>query len=78
MNPQTFEFMNDLPIELERHFYVVETDGDLALVTEERMMTSGGQPLQQGVNHYSVDRVTMVWSRRLPRGVGRERGLLAA
>jgi hypothetical protein len=66
VNPQTFESMNDLPIELERHFYVVETDGDLALVAEERKMTSAGQTLQEGVNHFSVDRVTMLWSDDYP------------
>jgi hypothetical protein len=66
VNPKTFESMNDLPIELERHFYVVATDGDLALVAEERKMTSAGQALQEGVNHFSVDRVTMEWSDDYP------------
>jgi hypothetical protein len=62
VDPQTFETMRDLPIALERSFFVVETEGDAALVKEERSMTSGGQSLQQVVNHYSVDRVTMEWT----------------
>jgi len=66
VDPQTFRFTNDLPIELERHFFVAATDGDVALVTEERMMTSGGQPLQQGMNNYAVDRKTMEWSDDYP------------
>jgi hypothetical protein len=62
VNPTTFETMNDLPIELERHFYTVATDAGLALVAEERAMASGGQTLQEVINHYSIDRVTMEWS----------------
>jgi hypothetical protein len=64
VDPATFEATNDLPIALERHFS--GTDGDLALVKEERLMTTGGQPLQQGVNHYAVDRATMLWSDDYP------------
>lgn len=66
LNPQTFEFMHDLPIEIKRHFSVVKTSGNLALVKEEKTMTSGGQPLQQVVSDYSVDRSTMLWSDGYP------------
>ena len=66
LDPTTFQTMTDLPIELERRFFVADTTDGLALVTEERAMTSGGQPLQQGVNNYSVDRVTMEWSDGYP------------
>jgi hypothetical protein len=66
LNPQTFEFMRDLPIEITRHFAVVETSDDLALVKEERTMTSGGQPLQQVVCDYSIDRSTMMWGDGYP------------
>ena len=66
VNPQTFETKSDLPITLERHFAVVATDGDSALVKEERTMMSGGQPLQQVVNHYAIDRTTMMWSDEYP------------
>jgi hypothetical protein len=62
VDPQTFETMRELPIALERRFFVVDTEGDAALVKEERSMTSDGQPLQQVVNHYSIDRVTMEWT----------------
>jgi hypothetical protein len=66
LNPQTFEFMHDLPIAITRHFAVVDTSDDLALVKEEKTMTSGGQPLQQVVSDYSVDRATMEWSNDYP------------
>jgi hypothetical protein len=66
LDPTTFKTTTDLPIELERRFFVAATTDGLALVTEERAMTSGGQPLQQGVNNYSVDRVTMEWSDDYP------------
>ena len=66
LNPQTFEFVRDVPIELKRHFKVVETDGDLALVKEERTMTSGGQPLEQMVCDYSINRSTMMWGTGYP------------
>lgn len=66
LDQTTFTFVRDLPIELERHVTVVDTSDGLALVKEERTMTTGGQPLQQGVNHYSVDRVTMEWSDDYP------------
>ncbi len=74
LDPQTFTVMNDLPIELERRFFVVETTDGIALVKEERAMTSGGQPLQQGVNHYSVDRVTMEWSDDYPEAWAENEG----
>jgi len=62
LDPATFTFVRDVPIELTRHFAVVETDGDLALVKEERTMTSGGKPIQQVVSHYAIDRSTMLAS----------------
>jgi len=66
LDQTTFTFVRDVPIELERHVSVVDTSDGLALVKEERTMTSGGRPLQQAVNHYSVDRVTMEWSDDYP------------
>jgi hypothetical protein len=66
LNPQTMAFSKDLPIEITRHFAVTTTDGDLALVKEERTMTSGGQPLQQVVSNYSIDRTTMAWGDGYP------------
>jgi len=66
LNPQTFQFMNDLPIEVVRHFKVDAVDGNVALVKEERSMTSGGQPLQQIVSNYAVDRKTMMATDSFP------------
>jgi hypothetical protein len=66
LNPQTFEFVNDVPIELKRHFTCQETDGNLALVKEEKTMTGGGQPLQQVTSNYSIDRTTMVFDSDCP------------
>ena len=74
LDPTTFKTMTDLPIELERRFFVAETTDGIALVTEERAMTSGGQPLQQGVNNYSVDRVTMEWSNDYPEAWAENEG----
>lgn len=76
LDPQTFEFLNDLPIELQRRFYVVATDGDLALVKEERTMTSGGRPLQQVVSHYAVDRTSMLASDEYPEQWAENEGFL--
>lgn len=58
-NPQTFEFMTNLDIELVRHFKTEDTDGDVALVLEEQTLSSGGQALQQFVKHHAIDRKTM-------------------
>jgi hypothetical protein len=60
LNPQTFQFMRNLPIELTRHFAVVKTDGNVALVKETKTMTSMGQPLEQVINDYAIDRTTML------------------
>jgi hypothetical protein len=59
-NPQTFQFMRNLPITLERHFAVVKTSGNVALVKEERTMTSDGKQLEQIVEDYAIDRSTMM------------------
>ena len=66
LNPQTFQFMRNLPITLQRHFAVVKTDGNVALVKEERTMASGGQTLEQIVEDYAVDRSTMMSSSKYP------------
>ena len=66
LNPQTFQFMRNLPITLERHFAVVKTDGNVALVKEERTMASGGKTLEQIVEDYAVDRSTMMSSDKYP------------
>jgi hypothetical protein len=59
LNPQTFEFMRDLDVDLERHFMTVETDGDKALVMEEQTLSTQGQVLQQYVKYHAIDRKTM-------------------
>ena len=65
-NTQTFTFMTDLPIDLERHFQTEATDDGVALVKEEQTLSSGGQPLQQLVKHYAIDRKTMEVTDKYP------------
>lgn len=76
LNPADFTFKKDLPITLQRHFFVVATDGDVALVKEERAMLSGGQPLQQVVSHYAVDRTTMLATDKFPEEWATNEGFL--
>jgi hypothetical protein len=59
LNPADFTFVKMVPITLQRHFKVTETDGDLALVEEQKTMLGNGAPLQQVVTNYAVDRGTM-------------------
>lgn len=58
-NPETFQFLPEMPINLERHFKTEAVDGDVALVREEQVMSSGEQVLQQFVKHYAIDRKSM-------------------
>jgi uncharacterized membrane protein len=66
LNPDTFEFMKDLEVDLERHFKTEETDGDIALVIEEQTLSSGGQPLQSLTKHYALNRKTMEFAKDYP------------
>lgn len=59
LNPQDFTFMNDLPVTIERHVSVQDTDGDLALVREEQVMNAGDQTLQNLTKSYAINRETM-------------------
>jgi len=59
LNPADFSFMNDLPVTIERHITVEDTDGDLALVREEQVMRTGDQPLQSLTKSYAINRKTM-------------------
>ncbi len=58
-DPSTFQFLPEMPIGLERHFETSAVDGDVALVREEQVMSSGDQVLQQFVKHYAIDRKSM-------------------
>lgn len=60
LNPATMTFAHDVPVLLSRHFAVVKTDGNVALVREEKSLTSGGQMLEQVVNSYAIDRKTIL------------------
>ena len=66
LNPQTFQFVRNVPITLTRNFAVVKTDGNVALVKEERTMASGGQTLEQVVEDYAINRSTMMSSDKYP------------
>ncbi|NLE51738.1 MAG: DUF3068 domain-containing protein [Chloroflexi bacterium] len=59
LNPADFTFLNDLPVTIERHVTVQDTDGDLALVREEQVMSAGDQTLQNLTKSYAIDRETM-------------------
>ena len=76
LNPADFTFQKMLPITLTRHFAVTETDGDLALVKEEKTMMTGSTPLQQVVTHYAVDRVTMLASADYPEDWATSEGFI--
>jgi hypothetical protein len=76
LNPADFTFQKMLPITLTRHFAVTETDGDLALVKEEKTMMAGTTPLQQVVTHYAVDRVTMLASADYPEDWATSEGFI--
>ena len=76
LNPADFTFQKMLPITLQRHFAVTETDGDLALVKEEKTMMTGTTPLQQVVTHYAVDRTTMLATDQYPEDWATSEGFL--
>jgi hypothetical protein len=60
LNPDTFEFMTDLSVDLQRHFMTVETDGNKALVREEQTLSvKGGPVLQEIVKYHAINRKTM-------------------
>lgn len=58
-NPDTFQFMKDLKIDLTRHFKTEAVDGGTALVFEEQTLSSGGQTLEHFIKRYAIDRKTM-------------------
>lgn len=66
LNPQTFQFMTDVPVDLERHFMTEEVDGDVALVLEEQTLSTGGQPLSQMTKRHAIDRKTMEFATDYP------------
>jgi hypothetical protein len=60
LNPDTFEFMTNLSVDLTRHFMTVETDGDKALVREEQTLSvKDGPVLQEIVKYHAINRKTM-------------------
>lgn len=62
LNAQTFEFMHDLEVTIDRHIKTEETDGDVALVSEEQQLKTGDQPLQALLKRYAIDRKTMEYT----------------
>jgi Porin PorA len=76
LNPSDFTFIKMAPIALQRHFKVTETDGDLALVEEQKTMTSNGSPLQQVVTNYAIDRTTMEATKDYPEAWASSQGLV--
>ena len=41
LNPADFTFLEEVPVTIERHVSVQDTDGDLALVREEQILRAG-------------------------------------
>ncbi|WP_162909969.1 porin PorA family protein [Aggregatilinea lenta] len=62
LNAQTFEFMPDLTVTIERHVKTEATEGDVALVSEDQQLMMGGQPLQALHKLYAIDRKTMEYT----------------
>lgn len=62
LNAQTFEFMPDLDVTIQRHVKTEATDGDVALVSEEQRLMMGDQPLQALLKRYAIDRKTMLYT----------------
>ena len=60
LNPDTFEIMTNLSVDLKRHFMTVDTDGDKALVKEEQTLSvKDGPVLQDIVKYHAINRKTM-------------------
>ncbi|NLX12005.1 MAG: DUF3068 domain-containing protein [Chloroflexi bacterium] len=66
LNPQNFEFLRDLEVDIQRHVRTEETDGEVALVSEAQLLETGGQPLQQVFKQYAIDRKTMLVTDEYP------------
>ena len=68
LNAETFQFLNDLDVTIERHVKVEETDGDVALVLEALVMTDNatGAVLQSVDKHHALDRKTMEFAEEYP------------
>lgn len=76
LNPASFEFMTDVPVDLERHFETEEVDGDLALVLEEQTLSTQGQPLTQFTKRHVIDRKTMEFVTDIPEEWAGKEGLI--
>jgi hypothetical protein len=59
-------FLTDLQVDLERHFYVEETDGDLALVVEEQTLSTDEQVLKELLKRQAIDRKSMEFVDEIP------------
>ena len=66
LNPATFAFMHDIPVDLERHFETEATDGKLALVLEDQVLSAQGQTLLEIIKRHSINRKTMEFSSGYP------------
>jgi hypothetical protein len=66
LNPQTFEFMKGLDVNIQRHVKTEATDGDVALVSEVQTLSTQGQTLQELVKRYAINRKTMEFSTKYP------------
>lgn len=74
LNPETFEFMNDIEVDLERHFETEEVDGDIALVLEDQLLSTQGQPLTQIIKRHAIDRETMMFVDDYPESWAEKEG----
>jgi hypothetical protein len=66
LNPTNMTFAHDVPVQITRNFKVIATSGDVSEVKETKAVASNGQPLQQVVNTYAIDRKTMLATTSYP------------
>ncbi len=76
LNPATFEFMTDIEVDLERHFKAEEVDGDVALVLEDQLLSTQGQPLTQITKRHAIDRKSMMFVDDYPESWAEKEGFV--
>jgi hypothetical protein len=59
-------FLTDLDVDLERHFYTEEINGNDALVVEQQTLSTEGQPLAELLKRQAIDRKSMLFLEEIP------------
>ncbi|MBN1562368.1 MAG: DUF3068 domain-containing protein [Anaerolineae bacterium] len=71
----SLSFLTDLTVDLERHIYAEDTADGLALVAEEQVLSTGGQPLAEVFKRQVIDRKTMEFAAEIPEAWADQDGL---